>query len=437
MYKSNCVLWARAYKIPELPFGLWTLSDKIAIINEDTASPGCAAIIKTPQGHIAYVEDVQDGIITIIEANWGSSRITRASGTEEELKILGYFNPLKPPAPSSGGDGGPVSLAKSGRDLVSLSNGEGGLASSTESNGDLASLSKGDNLVSSPDSHGDNLVSSPDSNIDPASSHDSNGGLNSSPDGNGGLDSSTVGSGDLATSTDGNGGLTQAQTATPLASELYTDMPVFSDIDDLSESELKALGVLVQLGLVQGYGDNTFQPQAIMTRAEFTYLMVSLFTPGLIARVNDGDIVPTCIFTDVPDSHWAFPYIFLATESGMVSGQGDGTFAPSSPVLYPHAARMLLSMLGYRDEANSAGGYPYGYMKLAGELRLDRGVGQGDGVNIRNENSPDDANGASVISPLDENHALCRIEAVVLLYNALDTKFNGIDTTIYSYYTHR
>ena len=354
MYKDNCVLWARAYRIPDLPFGLWTLNDKIAIINDYTASPGCAAVIQTASGHIAYVKSVDGDIITIEEANWGKAWITTASGTEEDLRIIGYYNPRKSQSyrDDNAAEIEDDTVAAAATDLQGVGEGSENSAGVTYLNG-------------------------------------------------------VTQSGDL-----------------PLSSELTVSVPGFTDIGDLTDEELRALSVLTHIGLIKGYGNNTFAPYAQMNRAEFTYLTVHLFMPDLIKGIDDHEINPTLMFFDVPGTHWAYNYIYLAAEGGVVSGNGNNNFTPNEPVLYPHAVKILVSMLGYDRTANSGGGYPTGYMRVADRLGLNRGIRF-----IGSEDTQTADAGTQA-----QQHPLRRIEAVMLIYNALDTRFNRDVGTAYTRY---
>ena len=90
--RFNCVLWAREKK-PNLPFGLWTIYDKIKIVNSCTPEIGSVAVMNCglPWGHLGIVKDFQNGIIIINEANFRTGKITERSGTSADLKILGYF----------------------------------------------------------------------------------------------------------------------------------------------------------------------------------------------------------------------------------------------------------------------------------------------------------------------------------------------------------
>ena len=67
-------------------------------------------------------------------------------------------------------------------------------------------------------------------------------------------------------------------------------------------------------------------------------------------------------------------------DSGVLSGVGDGLFAPKSVVLPEQVAKVLVSILGYDAWAQAKGGYPYGYMSVASDLGLF------DGVSIKDNN---------------------------------------------------
>jgi hypothetical protein len=92
----NCVKYVRA-RVPNLPFGLWNIWNKIKIIDSHKAKVGRVAIIKTdtPWGHLAIITGKGSNRIVIQEANFKLGKITERQGTPEDLKIVGYFNPQK------------------------------------------------------------------------------------------------------------------------------------------------------------------------------------------------------------------------------------------------------------------------------------------------------------------------------------------------------
>lgn len=101
--KNNCVAFAR-YKVPSLPGGLYTKTDKKAIINSDTPAVGSIAITHGNKqdgsvdydsyyGHVAYVEAVNGSQITTLNGGFANGHIERIVGTPAEQGVIGYWNP--------------------------------------------------------------------------------------------------------------------------------------------------------------------------------------------------------------------------------------------------------------------------------------------------------------------------------------------------------
>lgn len=91
--RFNCVKYARA-RVKNLPYGLWTLSDKKKIINSHSPKVGNIVIINTGfRGHVGIVTFVGKKQITIQEANYKHGKVTVRHGTKSGLKIVGYFRP--------------------------------------------------------------------------------------------------------------------------------------------------------------------------------------------------------------------------------------------------------------------------------------------------------------------------------------------------------
>lgn len=79
----------------------------------------------------------------------------------------------------------------------------------------------------------------------------------------------------------------------------------------------------VKLGVVQGYQDGGFRPNASITRAEFA---------AVIARVFDlsGSGRPSTL-SDI-NGHWAAAEMTSLQEKGLVSGYPNGTFQPNGEI---------------------------------------------------------------------------------------------------------
>jgi hypothetical protein len=95
-HKCNCVFYVRA-RVPKLPFGLWTITDKKKIVNDHTPKIGSVAImyVGLPWGHVGIIKEVTEDHLTIEDANFKTCKITRRHGTSADLMIIGYFNPNK------------------------------------------------------------------------------------------------------------------------------------------------------------------------------------------------------------------------------------------------------------------------------------------------------------------------------------------------------
>lgn len=134
---------------------------------------------------------------------------------------------------------------------------------------------------------------------------------------------------DIATD---DGGIREVQTllaghGQPL---LWIDDVATSDSDFQAIHSLAAAGVMF-LPSMQSHG---FQPDAQLTRAQAAEVVFQSL--GLSPQTAGG---PS--FSDVGTDHWAYSYIETLATLRIVSGAGDGTFAPDAPVQRVHLKYML------------------------------------------------------------------------------------------------
>ena len=97
---------------------------------------------------------------------------------------------------------------------------------------------------------------------------------------------------------------------------------------------------LVSKGLIRGFPDGTFKPEASMTRAEYAAIIAKTF--DLPRQRGTG----TGVFTDVKGDFWAATAISQAASMGFVSGFPDGTFRPQQNLTRVEALVSLVSGLG-------------------------------------------------------------------------------------------
>ncbi|MFA6523168.1 MAG: S-layer homology domain-containing protein [Candidatus Peribacteraceae bacterium] len=117
-------------------------------------------------------------------------------------------------------------------------------------------------------------------------------------------------------------------------------------LSDIAGKNQTAIQYLSDKGVIAGYSDGTFKPQATVNRAELAKILVT--ANGATPTVGDYN---NC-FSDVT-TEWFAPYVCYAKEQGWVSGYSDGTFRPSNPVNTAEAIKMILNAQGI-DTSSSA-----------------------------------------------------------------------------------
>ena len=134
-----------------------------------------------------------------------------------------------------------------------------------------------------------------------------------------------------------------------------------------------SVDTLITLGLVSGYPeDNTYRPEKAVTRAEMAKLMVVAL--GQESKVTAAGN-KTTKFKDMK-GHWAYAYVNLASELGVINGYPNGNFGPNNTVSYAEATAMILRALEYEDVVSkSKESWPNNYINQAKKLSLYSSVG--------------------------------------------------------------
>ena len=115
----------------------------------------------------------------------------------------------------------------------------------------------------------------------------------------------------------------------------------FSDIKDGAWC-CRAVSTLTNMGIIKGYTDGTFRPNADITRAELA---------TIIARFAKLD-VNTKTFSDI-NGHWAQKSIELAAGNGWINGYEDGTFRPNKSIIRAETFAMINRVLDRQTESVS------------------------------------------------------------------------------------
>jgi uncharacterized protein YjdB len=107
----------------------------------------------------------------------------------------------------------------------------------------------------------------------------------------------------------------------------------FSDTQDSWAAE--AIEVLKALGIISGYSDGTFRPGLEITRAEMVTIL-SRLTSFLPPKENR--------FSDVA-SNWASEQINAFASAGIINGKGDDTFAPDANATRAESISVIVRIL--------------------------------------------------------------------------------------------
>ena len=150
---------------------------------------------------------------------------------------------------------------------------------------------------------------------------------------------------------DGNvkpqGNITRAEVATiffrmltdEVRNEFWSQTNPYNDVK-MTDWFNNAISTLTNLGVVNGYTDGGFHPNAKITRAEFATMAVRFF---LITEEMYGEITEDA-FSDIAN-HWANKYINMAYLLEIVDGYPDGTYRPNKVITRAEAMTIVNNTL--------------------------------------------------------------------------------------------
>ena len=116
----------------------------------------------------------------------------------------------------------------------------------------------------------------------------------------------------------------------------------------------KSVNTLASMGIISGVGENRFEPERSITRAEFTSMAMK-FTKGALDGTN--------VFSDVHSGDWFYEAVVGSIQYGWIEGYEDGTFRPENRITRVEVTSIVNKMLGrfadrefvagHADELNS------------------------------------------------------------------------------------
>ena len=121
----------------------------------------------------------------------------------------------------------------------------------------------------------------------------------------------------------------------------------FRDVDD-SHWAAKQINYLFDKKLISGRGDNLYEPDAAVTRAEFVKLILGGM--GIEATAEDS------AFDDISPDDWAYPFITTAERYGFVNGVTETSFGAENNITRQDMAAIICRALVKNGVIDADGG---------------------------------------------------------------------------------
>ncbi|MGO4695495.1 S-layer homology domain-containing protein [Paenibacillus sp. 2TAB26] len=165
---------------------------------------------------------------------------------------------------------------------------------------------------------------------------------------------------------------------------------------------------LSKLGVVSGDGKGNFNPNAKITRAEFTAMVVRALT--------SIEVKTDQIYSDVIPASWYFGVVNTGTKLGFVTGIGGGLFKPHATVTRQEMATILSRVLLEYDESLGVDGRKVNDIltKFIDSNKISMWAWYGTAVML--ENKLLSGINEDILAPRKEG---TRAEAAVLIYRSL------------------
>ena len=148
-----------------------------------------------------------------------------------------------------------------------------------------------------------------------------------------------------------NASITRAEVATiffrlltdEARDKFWTETNSYSDVAETAWYN-NAVSTLSRMGILGGYEDGTFRPNASITRAEFAKIAVSFFEYKDISAEN--------IFTDVAAGSWYENFVAVAAKLGLIEGYAGNVYRPNESITRAEACTIINRTLGRAPDAD-------------------------------------------------------------------------------------
>lgn len=160
----------------------------------------------------------------------------------------------------------------------------------------------------------------------------------------------------------------------------------FSDVP-VGHPNAEAIAYMKERGIVEGYPDGTFRPDATINRAEFVAILMRAY----FYSPPDFHGERGLSFFDTNSEEWYANWLYQAIDYGIIDGYPDNTFRPAATINFAEAAKIIVlsNTFGKNDEAlDSHESHPWfqRYVRYLAEklaiptsiLRFDQAITRGE-----------------------------------------------------------
>lgn len=107
----------------------------------------------------------------------------------------------------------------------------------------------------------------------------------------------------------------------------------------------KTIDMFLKLNIIKGYTDGTVKPNQTITRAEFV---------GILSRIFDVQGTSTVAFKDVTGNNWAKTAIEQFAAAGVINGYSNGEFKPNQTITREEMVIVLSRLINLKSVASDA-----------------------------------------------------------------------------------
>ncbi|CAM4370855.1 hypothetical protein FHS16_002884 [Paenibacillus endophyticus] len=172
--------------------------------------------------------------------------------------------------------------------------------------------------------------------------------------------------------------------------------------DTASHWASKDIGIASRLQIIEGFQDGGFKPNASVTRAEFSAMIVRAFGLG---KASTGTS-----FSDLDSQNWSSAYIESLASSGIINGYQDGTFKPNNDITRAEMLTVISRIVNLK--ALSQNDAPAVFSDISDEYWAKAAIEEAAGAGM--------INGVSTNQFAPENKST-RAEALTLIIRSLRT----------------